>query len=163
MNVNDYLIDHFTFDWRTLLTDWLTFLPDSFDVWLMNKFGDLFLVATDGSILFFDVTGWTIEKIAENKDEFFELFYQDNNANYWLMIPLVDKMIAVGIAITEGRCYCFKIPIILGGEYSVENAATIPIEEHYRVNAYLYEQTKDLPDGAKVELKVINVPSKKAF
>lgn len=158
MNVNDYLIDHFTFDWRTLLADWLSFLPDAFDVWLMNKFGDLFLVATDGTILFFDVTGWTIEKVAENKDEFFELIYQGNNANYWLMIPLVDKMIAAGITLTDGRCYCFKIPTTLGGEYSVENAATISIEEHYSVNAYFYEQIKDLPDGAKVKLKVINVP-----
>jgi hypothetical protein len=159
MDINDYLIDHSASDWCTLLADWHTLLPAEFNVWLMNKFGKLFLVATDGTILYFNVTGWAIEKVAENKDEFCDLLNDDGNANYWLMIPLVDKMVAAGITLTDGRCYCFKIPTMLGGEYSVENAATISIEEHFRVNADLYEEVKDLPDGTKVELRVINVPT----
>ena len=154
MDINDYLIDHQYYDWAMLLSEWNWLLPYDYRVWWMNKFGDLFLMFEDGSIHFFDVPCGTIEKIADSVDEFYELVNEGANANYWLMIPLVDKLMEAGVTMTEGRCYCFKISPILGGEYSLENSATLSVDEHFRGNAYIYEQIKDLPDGAKVRLKV---------
>ena len=49
MSVHDYLIDHIGFDWAHLLSGWERLLPTEFTVWLMNRFGDLFLILPSGA------------------------------------------------------------------------------------------------------------------
>ena len=44
MDAKDYLIDHSEIDWISILSSWHWFLPTKFTVWLMNRFGDLFLI-----------------------------------------------------------------------------------------------------------------------
>jgi hypothetical protein len=77
-----------------------------------------------------------------------------DNANIWLMIPLIDQLNATGLQLNEGRCHSFLTPPILGGEYSVKNTVTLPITEHYGVYASIHDQIKDLPDGTRVIIKV---------
>ena len=48
MNVHDYIIDHSGLDWAYLLSGWEWLLPAEFSVWLMNRYGDLFLILPDG-------------------------------------------------------------------------------------------------------------------
>jgi hypothetical protein len=154
MNINDYLIDHQNFDWTAILADWHWLLPAEFCVWLMNKYGDLVLVVDENAILFFDVGNGTIEQVADSKEDFSEKLDADDNANLWLMIPLVDQLATTGLKLNEGRCYSFLTPPILGGEYNVENTVTLPITEHYSVYASIQNQIKDLPDGTRVVIKV---------
>jgi hypothetical protein len=154
MSINDYLIDHQSFDWAMLLSDWHWLLPAEFSVWLMNRFGDLVLIADEGAILFFDVGAGTIERVADNKEDFGQKLDVGDNANIWLMIPLIDQLNATGLQLNEGHCYSFLTPPILGGEYSVENTVTLPITEHYGVYASIHDQIKDLPDGTRVIIKV---------
>ena len=70
MNVHDYLIDHSGLDWAELLSGWEWLLPPEFTVWLMNRYGDLFLILPDGSIHMLDVGGGSLTKLAESRDEF---------------------------------------------------------------------------------------------
>jgi hypothetical protein len=58
----------------------------------MNRFGDLFLVFEDGSINVLDVGGGTLTRVAESCDDFCAKVDEDDNANDWLMIPLIDKL-----------------------------------------------------------------------
>jgi hypothetical protein len=153
-HINDYLLDHQSFDWAALLSDWHWLLPAEFSVWLMNKFGDLVLIADDGTILFFDVGAGEVERIADNKEDFCQKIDLGDNANVWLMIPLIDQLNGLGTRLSEGRCYSFLTPPILGGEYSAKNTVTLPIAEHYGVYASIHDQIKDLPDGAQVVIKV---------
>jgi hypothetical protein len=153
MNINDYLIDHQNFDWATLLADWHWLLPAEFSVWLMNRFGDLVLIDDAGAILFFDVGNGTIERITDNKGDFSKNIDEGDNANIWLMIPLIDQLAATGLRLNEGRCYSFLTPPVLGGEYNVKNAVTLPITEHYSLYASIHSQIKDLPDGTRVRIK----------
>jgi len=37
MDVNDYLIDQEDKDWADLLSSWQFLLPESFNVWLVNR------------------------------------------------------------------------------------------------------------------------------
>ena len=134
MNINDYLIDHQRFDWSTILADWTWLLPDKeFTLWLMNRYGDLFIVTDSGSIHLLDVCGGSVEKIAENREDFCRLVDEDDNANDWFMIPLIDKLVAADKLLKEGRCYSFVIPPLLGGKYSVENTSDLSVEEHFSV------------------------------
>lgn len=154
MNLSDYILDHSQIDWSKLLRDWLWLVPNSLTVWIMNRFGDLFITLDDGTIHMLCVGGGTFTKIAESRDDFAEKIDIGDNANQWLMIPLVDKMVAAGVLLPEGTCYGYRIPPVLGGDYSVENSAVFSIPEHFSVHASIHLQVKDLPNGTKVVLKV---------
>lgn len=155
MTVKDYLIDHRDFDWGSLLSEWVWLLPqESFTVWLMNRFGDLFIVHEDGTISHLDTGSGTLERVAENQDHFCERIDEDGNADDWLMIPLVDQMVEKGLVLSEGRCYSFRTLPVLGGEYAYENIVTLPIAEHFGVCGSIHWQIKDLTDGAKVKLRI---------
>jgi hypothetical protein len=156
MTVTDYLIDHQDFDWATLLSGWCWLLPEEITVWLMNRFGDLFLVFNDGTVWMLDCGVGTLEQLAKSRDDFCVKIDGDGNADDWLMIPLVNQLVEAGISISEGRCYSFRIPPIIGGEYSVENTVTLPISEHYDYLGSIHEQMEGLPDGTKVRLRIIN-------
>lgn len=152
MLLADYIIDHQNIDWSAILADWAWLLPKELTVWMTNRYGDLFLIFDDGSIHLLDLGAGTIERLADNKNDFCDKIDDDDKANQWLMIALVDRLVKAGKLLSEGRCYSFIIPPVLGGQYSVENTATLKITEHYGVYASIHQQINNLPDGAKVSL-----------
>jgi hypothetical protein len=155
MQLADYLIDHQQSDWSAILADWVWLLPkDEFTIWLMNRYGDLFLVLEDGTVHMLDVGNGSLEKLAESRDDFCRKLDEDNHANTWLMIPLVDRLVEAGKVLQSGRCYSFILPPVLGGGYTVENTAILNISEHYGVYASIHGQMRDLPDGSRVRLRV---------
>lgn len=156
MNVRDYLIDHSGVDWPRVLSPWHWLLPETLTVWLMNRFGDLVLVFDNGTVHFFDVGGGTVEQIAASREESYGLIEYDDNANHWLMIPLIDRLVAAGKTLKPGYCYGYGLSPVLGGDYTVENTIILPIEEHYAVNASIHEQIKDLPDGTEVRIEIVS-------
>jgi hypothetical protein len=124
----------------------------------MNRYGDLFLILPDGSVHMLDVGGGLLPKLAESKDGFSCVIDEDNNADDWLMIPLVDRLVEAGVHLKPGECYSFLIPPILGGDYTVENTVVLPITEHFGVYASYHEQLRDVPDGSKVVINVQKPP-----
>lgn len=158
INVNDYLIDHAPFDWQTMLTGWVEILPAIFTIWLVNRFGDVFVIADKGPVYLLDVAGGTFSRLAETRDQFADLIDEPQNANNWLMIPLVDQCIASGMTLHPGKCYGFKIPPLLGGEYAIGNVVTVDLAQNYAFLADLWLQTKNVPDGAQVKLVIGEEP-----
>ena len=137
MSIQDYLIDHEGFDWRLLLTEWTWLVPNEFTIWLMNRFGDLFLVSDDGSVHMLDVGVGSLKEIARSRDDFHVKVKEVDNANDWFMIPLIDQLVGAGITLKKGQCYSYKQPPVLGGDYTIENTCVLRIAEHYgayRVN-----------------------------
>jgi hypothetical protein len=154
MSLHDYLIDHRDFDWPMLFKEWTWLVPNELTLWLMNRFGDLFLVFEDGSVHMLDVGGGTLEPVASSREDFGFKIDEDENANNWLMIPLVDELVAAGITLQKGQCYSYKKPPILGGDYTVENTCILPVSEHYRIYGLIQNQIKDLPDGTEVVIEI---------
>jgi hypothetical protein len=149
MSIHNYLIDHRNLDWPSLLREWKWLVPGTFTVWMMNRFGDLFIVLEDGTIRMLDIGGGTLIKVADSRDEFAAKVDEDN-ANQWFMIPLIDHLIAHGLTLQEGQCYSFRRPPVLGGNYTVENTCVLPISAHYSAYGSIHNQIKDLPDGTQV-------------
>src|SRR4029079_5170484 len=87
--VHDYLIDHTGFDWPRLLAEWAWLLPPEVTVWLMNRFGDLFLILEDGSVQMLDVGGGTLTRLADDRGDFCRRVDEGDHANQWFTIPLV--------------------------------------------------------------------------
>jgi hypothetical protein len=127
MNVQDYLINLSGFDWGHRLQGWEWLLPPEFAVWLMNRYGDLFLILPDGTVHMLDIGDGSLTKLAEDRSEFARRIDEEGNAEDWLMIPLVDHLVAAGVLLKPGECYSFLTPPILGGAYSVENTVVLPI------------------------------------
>jgi hypothetical protein len=146
----DYTIEHSDVDWSELLESWAWLLPPEFTVWIMNRFGELFLVFDDGSVHWLEVGAGELKRVADDRDHFAQLADDHDNANDWLMIPLVEKLVAAGILPGEGECYAhIKLPI-LGGDYTVENTHIVQIVHYFRALGPIHERLSELPDGTGV-------------
>jgi hypothetical protein len=130
-------------------------VPPEFTLWTVNRFADSFLVLPDGSVHMLDVGGGTVERVADSRDDFCARLDEDDPANQWLMIPLVDRMVAAGVVLRPGQCYGFKTPPVLGGDYSVENCGPLAVGDYLGAYGSLHEQLLKVPDGSQVEIKVV--------
>jgi hypothetical protein len=139
---------------RQLLCGWAPPLPFNFTLWLVNRFADAFVVMADGTVSMLDVGAGSLQRLADNRDHFCELLDVDDNANVWLLIPLVDECVAAGMTLAANQCYGFKIPPLLGGKYEIDNVEPTGLAVHYGLLADIYKQTKDLPDGTPIKAVV---------
>jgi hypothetical protein len=155
MNLQDYLIDQDSKAWGKLLSDWIPPLPASFTLWLVNRFGDAFVVTDDGAVSMLDIGGGSFKRLAGSRDEFADLLDVDDNALNWLMIPLVDKCVAAGMTLQANQCYGFKQPPMLGGNYDVDNVEPTDLAVHYGLLGQIHQQTKDLPDGTPITRVIV--------
>jgi hypothetical protein len=158
VNIEDYLIDQEGKDWADLLTSWGPLLPESFTIWLVNRIGDVFAVFDDDSVNILDVGRGTLERVADNRDDFATKIDLDDNLNGWLMTDLVDRCMAAGLTLSPNQCYGFRVPPMLGGDYCVENISPTDLSVHYSFLADICLQAKDLPDGTRVRVVVKNRP-----
>jgi hypothetical protein len=75
--------------------------------------------------------------------------------------PLADSCTAAGKILGDGQCYAFVQPPFLGGDYSLDNVRGGSWKEWFALTADLYNQVKDLPDGAQVRINVGSAPAAK--
>jgi len=59
-------------------------------------------------------------------------------------------------ALPEGRKFCLKIPGVLGGKYEESNIGTISLAKLIRASGYLALEIRELPDGAQVQLSIVD-------
>ena len=154
MNLHDYIIDHAAVDWRHVLSSWAWLLPRELTVWMVNRFGDLFVVQDDGAVYLLDSGAGTLERIADSRDHFCRLLDEGDNAKNWLMIPLVDRLVAAGRPLSKGQCYSYALLPVLGGGYTPENTKAVDLATHFKVLGPIHEKLKDVPDGAHFKFEI---------
>lgn len=155
MDINDYLIDQDGKDWAALLEPWYWMLPDSFNIWMVNKIGDLILVLEDDQIYFLDIATGKLELIAEGQDDFVTKVNQDDNADHWLGIALVDECEAAGMTLAESQCFGYRLAPVLGGEFTVSNLEPTDLLVHYSIHGQIHEQIQGLPEGETVNIEIV--------
>jgi Domain of unknown function (DUF1851) len=159
LSVTDYLIDQSGIDWPGALASWSWLVPPEFTVWLVNRFADLFLALPDGTVHMLDVGAGTLSKVADSRDDFCTKIDEDDNANQWLMLALVDKMVAAGLVLQPGQCYGFKTPPVLGGDYTIENVSPLAVRDYLSAYGSIHGQLQDVPGGSHVVLKAVDKPA----
>jgi hypothetical protein len=92
--------------------------------------------------------------IAGSAPEFARLAADEEFAEDWDMAALADPAEERFGRQPAGRCFCFKIPGVLGGRYELDNVGTIALSELVRFSGDVARQIRDLPDGARVQLKL---------
>lgn len=153
-NIHDYLIEQGDRDWSSLLRPWAWLLPQAFTLWMVNRFGDLFLVLNDGSVHWLDIGSGTLNKVADSREHFYARFDEDGNATNWLMMPLVDALVEAGVRLEPGQIYGYRTLPFLGGEYAVANVVVKPLAAHYAESGPIHEKLKGFPDGSLLSSKV---------
>jgi hypothetical protein len=153
MNVQAYLIDQTGLEWQSLLAEWRWLLPPEFQIWLLTRAGDLFISIPDGSIHMLDVGAGKLQQVAVSRDEFIVNVDQPETAADWLMIPIVDQLVASGVVLAPGKCYSYRTLPTLGCGYGADNRMPFSIREHFGGWGSVQRQIADLPDGSEVIIK----------
>jgi hypothetical protein len=155
MDIHNYLIDYDELDWSTVLQEWTWLLPAEFRVWLLTRTGDLFITIADGSIHMLDVGAGELRRVAGSRDEFCVKIDEPGIAQDWLMIPIVDRLVASGAVLAPGQCYSFRQLPVLGGTYDADNRMAFGIREHFGGWGSVQRQISELPDGSEVVIKLV--------
>src|ERR1700693_5640188 len=156
MSVQVYLIYQTGLDWPSLLEEWRWLLPASLRVWLLTRAGDLIITVPDGSIHFLDVGAAKLRPIASSRDDFCTKIDEPGIADDWLMIPVVDQLVASGVILAPEQCYSYRMLPTLGGGYKADNRMAFPIREHFGGWGSIQRQIADLPDGSQIIIKPDN-------
>ena len=125
-----------------------------------NDFGNLVVKDAHGKYWRLCPEDCYCRVVAESREELDALSTDEAFLQDWNMSTLVNEAFVKLGVLADGRKYCLKIPGVLGGEYGGaaiyvgENIGTISLEELVRASGHIRREINDLPDGAKVRLKV---------
>jgi len=121
-----------------------------------NKFGNVIFRNTEGRFFRICPEELACDVIAETTEKYNALIKDQDFLADWFMETLVEKAEdKYGPQIDE-RCFCLKIPAVLGGFYKIENIGTISRLELISFSGDIAEQVKDLPDGNQVKFKFVD-------
>lgn len=121
-----------------------------------NDFGNLMIEDQDGRYWRLCPEDLYCRVIANSRAELDALSQDQAFLRHWYMTGLVQEARERLGPLRPGFKYCLKIPGALGGEYGGGNLATIPTSELISASGDIARQIVDMPDGARVELKVID-------
>lgn len=119
-----------------------------------NAFGNVIVKDTAGAFWRIIPEELSCAVIARGDDDYAVLKGDADFMADWAMTNLQQEALGSLGNVPEGRCYCFKIPAALGGEYAVGNLGTIALEELIAVAGNLSFQIDGLPDGTPVQLVI---------
>jgi len=101
-----------------------------------------------------DVGSGELSRVANNRGDACAKIDEPGVADAWLMIPVVDQLVASGCILGSGQCYSYRVLPVLGGSYAPDGRVLLPIREHFGVCGLIHRQIAALPEGAKVKIEV---------
>jgi hypothetical protein len=122
------------------------------EVIAINSFGNVIVQDDVGEIWRICPEELEATKIASSRSAYeLRRGNQDFALDWEMEVPRLEAEALLGEP-GKGRCYCFKIPAILGGRYAGDNFGTISIVELLSASGNMAFQIKDIPDGEKVRI-----------
>jgi hypothetical protein len=120
-----------------------------------NDFGNLIVKDEDGKYWRLCPEDCYCKVIAANRAELDVLSIDQEFLRDWYMTDLVSLANNQCGPLSKGRKYCLKVPGVLGGAYGGDNLATAPQIDLVRLSGHIAHQIHELPDGAKIDLRVV--------
>ncbi len=118
-----------------------------------NAFCNVIVRAENGAYWRICPEELTCEIVARDEVDFDALWANKDFQVDWQMTRLVELAQATLGPVVEDRCYCLKLPAVLGGTYGVANFSTITRRELIAFTGDAAEQIKDVPDGGSVKIE----------
>jgi hypothetical protein len=138
-----------------VLAEWRWKIGGAAQVIELSLAGDAFLRLADGHVWWLDTGAGTLIEIAPSVAAFYKLLDTPKEAVKLLLAPVVEQFVRDQGPIPPGKCLGFTQFPVLGGVYTAENRWLAPIVEHFGITGDLHRQIRDLPDGAKVQIKIV--------
>jgi hypothetical protein len=120
----------------------------------VNPFGNVIVRAVDGAFWRICPEALSCEVVARSAGEYAALWADGDFQVDWQMERLVHLARSKFGPPADGRCYCLKVPALLGGAYDADNLGVIDLEELIAFVGDIAEQIKDLPDGTQVTINL---------
>jgi hypothetical protein len=133
--------------------EWAWAMPPPRSIVAINKFGNVLVSAEDGSVWRVCPEDVSCKRVLARVDALPELMADAEFSEDWEMTRLVMQAEEVHGVQPEGRCFCLKLPAVLGGEYAISNIGTIAVAEAVAFAGDLGRQIEDVPDGATIKLR----------
>ena len=120
-----------------------------------NAFGNLLVADTQARVWRVCPEDGYCRIVAENMSDYAALRHDPEFQLDWNM----EKLVQIGERdhgkLKQDQAYCLAIPGYLGGTYATGNIKTISLRELIDFSGNLALSTKDLPDGAQVDIKIL--------
>ena len=116
---------------------------------------DLFVRSAEGKIAMIDSGAGVINVVAESESEFQSQLRNPAKAAELLQLDVVEAFVRADGALPADRCLGYRTLPALGGSYAVENRYALSMAEHAAFTGDVHRQIRDLPDGARVKIKIV--------
>lgn len=118
------------------------------DIFAMDAFGDVYGACREGVIRVSTETG----DVAEAWPDLQAWEADISNDRRAVGQTFLEVWEAANGKLPKGHRLTPKMPIVFGGEFSLENMVSMPLDEIWRFRADIVEQIRGLPDGAHILL-----------
>lgn len=137
---------------------WSWLVPEPWEPIICSMVAGVFLVASNGEVHWLDTGIGLAEPVAQSREHFEEIVMSSPLlVDEWFLPPLVERLHAAGKKPKEGECYGFTIlPVFAEGKYDTDNMFVLPVREQLVGIADIHRQLSGVPDGALVEVKVVD-------
>lgn len=147
MNIVELIND--SWGWKDIIAE---------EILKINDFGNILFRSTEGFFYRICPEELYLEKVANDTQEFSILLENREFIEDWNMDNLVVLAKKKFGNLKEGEFFCLKYPAVIGGEYNFDNLGKISLTGLISFSGDVSNQIKDVKDGEKVELKIINTP-----
>jgi len=141
-------------DVERLLVDWRWLCKEPMALFARNAFGDLFLRDELGHVHQLDVAIGKLTKVADSEAEFRELALSVERQEEWFAVADEKAAIARGLEPNHTQCIGFSVPLVFAESGSPDTPYVADLYEHVSFLGDLNRQIAELPEGAKVRLRV---------
>ncbi len=135
-----------------LWSDWYHGLVDGMFFFAEDAFGGQFAIRGD-EVVSFDPESGEVVALARSLDG----WAKELLSNYRELTgsPIAHSWQTINGPIPPGKRLLPKIPFVLGGQYDEKNLFAVDAVKGMRYRGELWEQLRDLPDGAQVRLRAL--------
>jgi len=151
VDINDLIKDITKIDTKDMLSEWKWLLDNQKEILLVSSMGDMFLLSNDNAVYWLDTGMAELTFVAETVEEFQTLLNNEETINNWLLPGLVIQLVEAGVTLSEDQVYSFKIPPILGGDFSINNFEPTNMSVHFSILGQIHKQIWDAKDGTKID------------
>ena len=133
--------------------DWGWLGLDPVEIVATNDFGNVIFI--DSAQRFWRICPEELscEVVAGNPEMYNRLNHDQEFLTDWRMSGLVEEAQQRHGKQPEERCFCFRLPGVLGGEYTLKNIGTNSRREVISFSGDVARQIRDIPDGGKITFK----------
>ncbi len=141
---------------KVIYDAWNWVIPDVKKVLAVNSMANVLLVDHAGRY-------WRIcpeelsAVVIATSDAGIQSVYEDPDYKAdWQLLGLIDEAEEKFGILEIGQCYALIKPAVIGGDYSTENMRVAAINEYLAFTGDIAYQTKDLKQGDKVQICLID-------